>query len=328
MLGSRRNVLPPQDQVGLLVDLDAERYQDPLALFAYAHDLLIAANEPSLDTPYRHCDNQITNAIAKAIAGRATSQVKSARSESFLLAQLLARAMRARAAAVDVQQPEWQRALPESVGAAFDEELGHLGSRAVTARTLLKALAWARGPGLPWPRIWVPVANALGRLAGSTPDVEEKDVRWLLEVAGAYVVEDLGPGRRSAFRPFHELLSEHLRADTNVASQSADRAERDRIVEEAITRALMDTIPVGAHGMRDWEHAHPYVHTYLAQHGHAAGPAEFADLVGNPDFLAVADPVPLTPLLTPTSQLSSAIARTYRRARPQLGGLRDAGGYV
>ena len=42
---------------------------------------------------------------------------------------------------------------------AFDEDLARLGDKQPLARALLAALAWAKGPGLPWENIWVPVAR-------------------------------------------------------------------------------------------------------------------------------------------------------------------------
>ena len=43
-----------------------------------------------------------------------------------------------------------------------------LGDKTPVARALLEALAWAKGPGLPWENIWVPVARALAD-AGAGP---------------------------------------------------------------------------------------------------------------------------------------------------------------
>src|SRR5262249_54095839 len=63
----------------------------------------------------------------------------------------------------------------------------------------------------------------------------------------------------------------------------------------------------------------PYLRTYLAQHVAAAGTQALAELVQNLDFLAVADPIALTPLLSPTVPVLREAARIYRRAQPLLG---------
>jgi hypothetical protein len=100
-------------------------------------------------------------------------------------------------------------------------------------------------------------------------------------------------------------------------------------VERSITRVLLDNVPTSPDGEPAWELAHPYVCTYLAQHAHAAGPDTFAALVDDLDFLAVADPAILTPLLTPADPALRWVARPYRRARPLLGpSARDNAAYL
>lgn len=149
-------------------------------------------------------------------------------------------------------------------------------------------------------------------------------MRWLLGQAGAYVVEDLGPGRRSVYRPFHDLLAAHLRGAPGPCPSGADPAQVDAWqqhrarTEQAITEALLDTLPAAGQG-GGWGSAHPYLRTYLAQHATAAGPDTLAALARDPGFLAVADPVTLTPLLAVTVPELRDLARTYRRARPILG---------
>ena len=69
----------------------------------------------------------------------------------------------------------------------------------------------------------------------------------------------------------------------------------------------------------DWELAHPYLRSYLAQHARAAGPDTFAELAADLDYLAVADPAILTPMLTPTDPALQRLARPYRRTRALLG---------
>ncbi|NKX56836.1 hypothetical protein, partial [Arthrobacter mobilis] len=333
LIGTRRHLLRPYDAdntfpADLLVDLDAERYRDPQALTGYAQELLLAAHEPGVPTPYRDAPKEVTAAVAQAIAARATATTSGGgQAESFLLAQLLALAVRNREQVPDTAAPGWADRLPTDVGAAFDEDLSRLGSREAGARALLTALAWAQGSGLPWENIWVPVARALAAEDGRETEAidDPDDVRWLLENAGGYIVEDLGPGRRSVFRPFHELLAAHLRGEPArdrlpavPATVTAWQAHNQRS-QAAITRALLETVPAGPSGHRDWELAHPYLRTYLARHAHAAGPETFAGLVTDPDYLAVADPDTLTALLIPTDPVLGETARAYRRARPLLG---------
>ena len=319
----------------LIIDLDSQEYTDPQALTDYIYRLLIAAEEPGVTTPYtpgtttaQGDQSETAAAVAAAIA--TIAQFKTARegtAESFLIGRLLALSVRGRAEPADTARGGWRSDLPANVAEAFDEDLARLGSKARMARTLLRALAWANGPGLPWENIWVPVARALAQQSDLTrhPPVTDEDVRWLLGHAGAYVVEDLGSEGRSAYRPFHDLLAEHLRGESNT-EQDGHRPtategweQRRARNEQAITGALLSTVPVDTQGRRNWTSAHPYLRTYLAQHAAAAGTGTLTALVQDADFLATADPVTLSPLLSSTIPELRDIARIYRRARPQLG---------
>jgi hypothetical protein len=329
VIGARRHVLPAADDADLLIDLDTSQYHDPHALTTYVHRLLIADAEPGVTTPYRKASGRSAAdkaaEVAAAIARRATA--REGGPESFLIGRLLALAVRSRPQPVDVRSEGWQAELPASVAGAFDEDLARLGDKRSLARALLTALAWAKGPGLPWETIWVPVANAIADLDGDNthPRISDEDVRWLLARAGAYIVEDLGPGQRSVYRPFHDLLAAHLRGESSAEPDASDLAatsawnQHQARTEAAITRSLITAVPAGVGGGTDWPAAHPYLRTYLAQHAAAAGTATLANLVHNGDFLACADPLTLTPLLSPTIPELRDAARTYRRARPLLG---------
>ena len=170
----------------LTIDLDSPAYQDPQALADYARNLLLAAQEPGVSTPYQGASQEAAVAVASAIADRATSRDRKA--ESFLIGRFLALSVRGRAEPVDITSPGWQSDLPTELAEAFDEELARLGEKTSPARTLIEALAWAKGPGLPWENIWVPVARALTERnegSGQRP-ITDDDVRWLLGKAGAY----------------------------------------------------------------------------------------------------------------------------------------------
>ena len=327
---------PVRDAAELLIDLDAERYRDPEALTHYVHQLLVAAKEPDVRTPYQPAiagpdrtgsdgSGMVAAAVAAAIAERATARDNGP--ESFLFARLLALSIRHRPAVVDVNDSRWRTQLPASVGVTVEDDLTRrLGERAAVGRVLLTALAWAHGPGLPWENLWVPVARALAAEdagAGQPHLISDQDVRWLLRTAGSYIVEDLGPGGRSVFRPFHDLLAAHLRGEPSYEQTTDDQTEtaawrnRQGRTETAITHALLATLP-DDRSLR-WTHAHPYLRTYLAEHAAAARAETLPDLVADPEFLAVADPVTLIPLLAPTDLRLRDTARVYRRAFPLLG---------
>ena len=330
VVGARRHVLAGVGETDTTIDLDASSYRDPGALTNYIHRLLIAAEERDVTTCYQSgsgtagADPGLAAAVAGAIAQRVTAREGA---ESFLIGRLLALSVRGRSGPVDVTSPDWQSDLPASLAEAFNEDLARLGDAQPLARTLLEALSWAKGPGLPWETIWVPVARALaerGRTPG-LPSITNDSVRWLLDKAGAYVVEDVGPGQRSVFRPFHDLLASHLRGEPSSEQTGADPAagrsweQRRRRAEKAITGALLATVPADGQTRPDWVSAHPYLRTYLAQHAIAAGTDTLARLAQDMDFLAVADPVTLSPLLSPAVPELADTPRIYRRARPLVG---------
>ncbi len=327
VVGARRHVLPGAADADLTIDLVISRYRDPQALTDYVHRLLIAAEEPGLSTPYQSVSGlggrDEAAEVAAAIARRATA--REGGPESFLLGRLLALSARGRAEPVNVTSQDWQTELPASVAGAFDEDLARLGDKQSLARTLLTALAWAKGPGLPRENIWTPVARAVAHLNGGTahPPITDDSIRWLLGKAGAYIVEDLGPGERSVYRPFHDLLATHLRSEPSAGQRETDGTavaweQRRSRTEATITRALIATVPAGPQDRPDWLAAHPYLTTYLAQHA-AAGTDMLAELAQDADLLAAADPVTLTPLLSPTFPELREAAHIYRRAQPLLG---------
>jgi WD40 repeat protein len=314
-VGTRRHLLGRIGPTDLSIDLDTEPYLDPEALVDYIRELLLATHEPDASTPYRSVEPEVADAVARKLADRATTTVAGEQqAESFLIGQLLARSTRSRPWPADTATADWRDRLPSTLGEAFEEDLARLTDNVPVAHALLRALAWANGPGLPWENIWVPVARALA--GGDTErTVTDSDVRQLLDRAGAYIVEDVGPGQRSVFRPVHHLLTIHFR---ELAAATAT-ARDPQAVQQAVTDALVNTVPLARGGHRAWTSAHPYLRTYLALHASEAGAATLADLTREVDLLAVADPVTLTPLLSPTVAELRDAARVYRRVRPLLG---------
>ena len=327
VVGARRHVLGTISNSDTIIDLDSGTYRDPKALIHYIHQLLTAAEEPGIATCYQpdsaaaDITSSVATAAAEAIAQRATA--RNAGPESFLIGRLLALSVRNRTKPVDITKPGWQFELPASIATAFDEDLARLGDKQPLARALLEALAWAKGPGLPWETIWLPVARALADYDHKSYafPLANDDVRWLLHKAGSYVVEDVGPGERSAYRPFHDLLAVHLRGEPSAAQMDSDltaemswKRRRSR-VEEIITDTLLATVQVDEQARPDWSLAHPYLRTYLAEHAAAAGTGVLAMLAQDVEFLAVADPTTLSPCAVAHNPRASG-HRAHLYARP------------
>ena len=315
LIGTRGNLLKAIASPSLVVDLDKEPYADVQALTDYITQLLVAKHEPGVSTPYQalqRSDDETLATIAAAVSIRAAG--------SFLIGQLIALALRGRDRVADTEHLD---DIPASVGEAFDADLARLGGWSTRARALLTALAWAKGPGLPWENVWVPVVNAIRpALATRTPEpLRDDDVRRLRDEAGAYIVEDTGPGERAVFRPFHDLLAAHLRASGEAPGRETVSAGHLEQVNGLVTNALLAGVSTDEAGARLWAQAHPYLRSYLAQHAADAGTERLmALLTGDPGYLAAADPATFVPLLL-REQLPG-LAETsgvYRRASPFLG---------
>ena len=109
----------------------------------------------------------------------------------------------------------------------------------------------------------MPVANAIRpTLAERTPRADppsrnahpeplrDADIRWLRDQAGAYIIEDTGPGGRSVFRPFHDLLAAHLRATGQAPGRQTVSAAHRQRVNRLVTDMLLADVPADAIGAR------------------------------------------------------------------------------
>ena len=122
----------------------------------------------------------------------------------FLIARLISQSLLEAAEPVDVTRPDW-KAFPTTVADAFDEYLDRFGANRERVVDLFRPLAYAEGAGLPFEDLWAPLATAL---SGKT--YRATDVEWLMEHAGAFLVESTEDDR-SVYRLYHQALVEHMR---------------------------------------------------------------------------------------------------------------------
>ena len=153
----------------------------------------------------------------------------------------------------DPSDPAWRAGLPKLPGDAMRADLERrLGQDAGRARDLLRPLAFAQGQGLPWENIWAPLAS---RISGHA--YTDQDITWLRGTAGSYVVEATEAGR-SAYRLYHQALTEYLRSGTDTGS-----------IEAAFVDVLTHRVPRRVGGGRDWTCAHLLKPDLLEVAGHA-----------------------------------------------------------
>ncbi|MEW1887810.1 tetratricopeptide repeat protein, partial [Streptomyces sp. NPDC085659] len=194
-----------------------------------------------------------------AIAERATDV-----GGGFLFARLVTSTVLARAASGE--DGSRLAELPDSIDAAFENEL-----RAVPARVrddgtvfpsaawdLLTALAWTVGQGMPAGGVWEAVAGALG----GGVEYDETDVDWALSAFGRYIVEDAEEGQ-AVYRLYHREFVAYLRRREGPGGAAAG---------EVVLRTLVELVK--RHGsVGDWSAVDPYVTRGLVQHAVRCGGA-------------------------------------------------------
>ncbi|WP_405936417.1 tetratricopeptide repeat protein [Streptomyces sp. NBC_00726] len=203
-----------------------------------------------------------------AIAERATDV-----GGGFLFARLVTSTVLARVASGE--DGSLLTELPDSIDAAFANEL-----RAVPARVrddgtvlpsaawdLLTALAWTVGQGMPAGGVWEAVAGALG--GGVVYD--ETDVDWALSAFGRYIVEDAEEGQ-AVYRLYHREFVAYLKRRKGPGGAAG----------EVVLRTLVDLVKrQGLVG--DWSGVDPYVTRGLVEHAVRCGEAGVAVLRGVAD---------------------------------------------
>ncbi len=285
LLGTRPHLIEPLGMAGSALNLDGERYADPVSLYQYVIRGLEAGDPAS---PYHSVPEDVTAEIARAVA--------TAAGHSFLVALIVSRTLLSAITVPDPADPGWRANLPGNAAAAMHSDLEtRLGAAADRARDLLRPLAFAQGAGLPWEDLWAPLSS---RLSGHA--YTDQDLTWLRRQAGSYVVEAMESGR-SVYRLYHAALAEYLR-------QGCDEGHIHRL----FTVFLQDCVPI-SRPRPDWSRAHPYILAHLATHAQRAGMLD--RLLLDPGYLVNATPAGLLAALpmarAPDAELGGA---AYQRA--------------
>lgn len=294
LLGTRPHLLASLDTTRSgAIDLDDERYADPVSLYEY---VLRGLERDDLQSPYHSAPPDRVAAVAHAVADAAR--------HSFLVALIVSRTLSGAAQVPDPTDPVWRASLPATAAEAMQHDLEtRLGDEADRARDLLRPLAFAYGAGLPWEAMWSGLAAKL-----SGRDYTDQDLIWLVQEAGSYVVEtkESTPGsEQSVYRLYHAALAEYLR-------QGCDE---DRIHGE-FTEFLIDSVPA-SRSVRNWSVANPYVLAHLATH--ARRTERLDSLLLDPGYLIEAKPAGLLAVLPAARDPDAELAaRAYQRAAHQL----------
>ena len=213
------------------------------------------------DSPYRDAHGTTVASLAEVICELADP--------SYLLAGTAAEAAAKRHDIIAPDDPALINALKGGLPGVFREDLNKSFPSAHDRRRgvmLLRAVAFARGNGLPWSRVWPKLANAV--------DLEDRDygddaVEWVLKSRlNAYLVTDREDDL-TVYRLRHDELRQTLRYQwrellDETATQRADEAEL-RVVEARIARKLRDQANVDRTVSVN-QVPPPYVRHYLTEH--------------------------------------------------------------
>ena len=286
-----------------LIDLDTADYLSLDDLTEYVRRLLLLVDVPPdpkrRDTPYRGRES-LAAQVAQAIARKAYP--------TFLIGQLVSRALLRRPQPLTPDDKEWER-FPDTVENAMGKYLASFGTQQEQDRVkdLLRPLAYARGDGLPldddvelWPRL----ATAL---AGPGRSYNLVDVRELLDTAADYLIETVITGEAAYYRLYHQALADRLREGDH---------RRPIASPQTIFQSLLGAVPRRADNRPNWLAAHPYLQAHLA--GHAADAHQLPTLLNDPEFLVAADPASLFGVLQQTGQPQTSMSQVYRQAYAHL----------
>ena len=194
------------------------------------------------------------DAVAAHLAGE-TSMIGGS---PFLLARLVTDQLRS--APVDTSQPGWQDRVSHSVQDAFDGDLAAVRSPGDSARTLLAALTWGLGAGLPEEE-WLACASAI-----SDGELGRDDVTRVLDELGRYIIQD-GEAGVAVYRIAHQTLADHIRPPFTATYEQVFDPQAQPVAAALLGRyaeLLASGVPVTGPG---------YLWRYAWRHAAAAGPA-------------------------------------------------------
>ena len=181
------------------LDVDKEPYLRTADLADFATEILVRTP----GSPYAAGQEELAQRVAAVIADRTRP--------SYLVATLAANNLVNARAVIDPDDPEWRRSLEEGLVGVFRDDLRDArpdpADRLKTIH-LLRAVAFAKGRGLPWSQMWPLVANAV---ADRPLTYGDSDVAELLgSRLNGYLVTDHEDGY-TVYRLFHEALRTTLR---------------------------------------------------------------------------------------------------------------------
>jgi len=187
---------------GEVLACDAEPYWNEHDLGDYIAALLRA--DSSRSSPYRREEglaDRVGAAVAKAVA------------PSYLAARIVGRSLARRHLVPNFRDPAWRAGAAADVAGLLREEmLNGITDPEQRRRALhlLRAVAYAKGRGIPWQDVWPTVAAAV---AGDGTTYSHENIAWLLgQPLAGYLTRDVEDDV-TVYRLFHDALTQALRGD-------------------------------------------------------------------------------------------------------------------
>jgi hypothetical protein len=184
------------------IAVDEAPWWDEIDVVNYAANILLKTP----GSPYRA--DQAGERRAVELAGVLGEQV----GRSFLVTRIAAVSLAGRSYTIDRTDERWNQAITNGVRGVFRDDLHAIFAQPEDrerAVELLRGLAFAEGPGLPWFQVWPTVTNAVA----NGPTYGDQDIVWLLQTRlGAYVIID-HEDDMPVYRLFHHFLRDTLRED-------------------------------------------------------------------------------------------------------------------
>jgi WD40 repeat protein len=182
------------------IPVDRARWWNPADVNVFVRNIL--SNTPG--SPYRNeagTAAEVSNAISK-VAGT-----------SYLMAKVAAESLAKRENIIAPDDQAWLSALNNRLLGVFRDDLKVSTPTASDRRkgiALLRAVAFARGNGLPWSSVWARIATAVGGDSASSSYGGDA-VDWLLEESrlNGYLVTDRQDGL-TVYRLLHDQLQKTL----------------------------------------------------------------------------------------------------------------------
>ena len=254
------------------IQVDSEPWWDQGDIKTFVRNILIN----TADSPYRDAEDSFITRVTDAITSVAEF--------SYLVAERAASSLAGRDAVIALDDPRWRDDLKDGLVGVLRGDLNvNVPDPEVRRRSLvlLRAVAFARGGGLPWKHVWPRVANAVNVGDSRVSTYGEDAIEGLLgSRLNAYLATNQEDNltvyrlmhyelRSTLQRRWRELLKEvSTQPDTHEEALPQASEEEIAATEARIAGELRPAVTLSVDVDEEFP---PYVRRHLAEHALAGG---------------------------------------------------------